>query len=174
MARSRKNEQRELDADEAGLVARLRHPDLAEMPDSNLHDLVRLIRERRDRARDIASRQRREMRGKAAPSGAEPASGDSGTRRKLDVLAAALKRAGKEVTRRRGQEARSNLVDSARRALAMKQEAGSERTTPAYRTSNEGMAVNQNDTARLHKNIDEGSAVVQREQSHGARISDRP
>ena len=43
---------------------------------AGLCDLVRRVRERRDRARDIASRQRREMRGKAAPAGAQPATGN--------------------------------------------------------------------------------------------------
>ena len=48
MALSRKMEERALDADEWGLVARSHHPAVQELPDSELGNLLKLVRERRD------------------------------------------------------------------------------------------------------------------------------
>ena len=101
---------------------------------------MKRLRERRDRARDIARQQRREMRGKAAPSGASAAADNSGIRRKRDLLAAALKRANKETERRRLSGARGDLMANAQRALAMKQASDmDEPDRPSTRTADEGM-----------------------------------
>ena len=101
VARSRKEEERFLSKDEQEFVARSHHPDVRELSDSDLSDLVSRLRERRDRARDIAQKQRREMRGKSAPSGAKPSADDTGSRQKAAIIAAALKRVSKEGERRR-------------------------------------------------------------------------
>jgi hypothetical protein len=101
VSRSRKEEERFLSKDEQEFVAKSHHPEMKELSDSDLSDLVTRLRERRDRARDIAQRQRREMRGKAAPAGAKQASDNTGTREKAAVIAAALKRVNKERERRR-------------------------------------------------------------------------
>lgn len=124
MARNRREEQRLLTRDEAELVDRTRHPALAGLPDGELSDLVARLRERWDRAGDIAKRQRREMRGKAGAAGATPAADDTGTRAKRDLLAAALQRANKERSRRGAQAARADLKANARRALALRRAAG--------------------------------------------------
>ncbi|HET6376360.1 MAG TPA: hypothetical protein VFF88_09950 [Methylocella sp.] len=124
MSRSIKQERRLLSADELTLVEKTHHPVLGDLPDPELKDLRKLVRERRDRAQDIAARQRREMRGKAAPQGARPATGDCGMRKKHGVLAAALRRVNKETSRREAQAARLELISSARRALLLRQEAG--------------------------------------------------
>ncbi len=100
MARSRRNEQRALDKDELAFVEKSHHPAIKELSDKDLADLIRQLRDRRDKARDVANRQRREMRGKAAPAGAKGASDNTGTKEKMAVLAAALKRANKERDRR--------------------------------------------------------------------------
>jgi len=100
MARSRRTEQRALDKDELAFVEKSHHPAIKELSDKDLADLIRQLRDRRDKARDIASQQRREMRGKSAPAGAKPAADNSGTKEKLAILAAALKRANKERDRR--------------------------------------------------------------------------
>jgi hypothetical protein len=140
MARSIKQERRLLGADELTLVEKTHHPALGLLPDRDLAELRRLLRERRDRARDIAARQRRELRGKAAPKGARAATDDSGTREKRDVLAAAMQRLNKEVTRRQANAARQDMIDSAKRALELRRasEAKSARA-PAGRTANEGI-----------------------------------
>ena len=138
MSVSSRQEARLLNADEADLVARSHHPQLRETDDGGLADLITRLRERRDRARDVSRRQRRELRGKAVPSGTRPASDDTGTRAKAALLAAAVKRASKEHARRRTAQARGRLVANSRRALAMKQAAGSA-ARPSSRTAHDGM-----------------------------------
>ena len=120
MAISRQQEARALDADERELVEKSHHPAVQELPDKELSDLVKLIRERRDKARDRASQRRREMRGKGAARGAAPSTADEGSKRKLAVLAMAMRRLNKEAERRRRMAASAALVENAQRALAMK------------------------------------------------------
>lgn len=140
MSVSRRREERLLDTGESDLVGRSHRPALGTIDDAGLSELIRLLRDRRDRARDVARRQRREVRGKAAPSGTRPAADDTGTREKAAVLAAAVKRVSKERERRRGAQARGRTVAGARRALALKQAAGDPAAgRPPSRTANTGM-----------------------------------
>jgi hypothetical protein len=140
MARSIKQERRLLGADELTLVEKTHHPALGLLPDRDLAELRKLVRERRDRAQDIAARQRRELRGKAAPKGARAATDDSGTREKRDVLAAAMQRLNKEVTRRQAKAARRALIDGAKRALELRRTSKSKTARPPEgRTANKGL-----------------------------------
>jgi hypothetical protein len=99
---SRKEEKRALDNDEQELVDKSHHPRIRELSDTELRDLIRLVRERRDRARSLANQRRREMRGKSSPRGAEPSRKDEGSRLKTEVLASALRRLNAERGRRAG------------------------------------------------------------------------
>ncbi|ACK50285.1 conserved hypothetical protein [Methylocella silvestris BL2] len=156
MGRGIRYERQVLSVDEVALVASTHHPALGALSDEELAKLRTLVRERRDRARDIAARQRREMRGKAAAKGARPAADDTGSRGKRDLLAAAMKRINGETTRREGKAAREAMKDSAQRALALRsrREAESARR-PATRTAGEGMrpsdskATKQRNRAKL-------------------------
>ena len=74
-----------------------------------------------------AHRQRREMRGKAAAKGTQPATKDHGTRAKLGVLAMSMRRLNGEHERRRQLAARIDLVENARHALALKKGKKTER-----------------------------------------------
>jgi hypothetical protein len=140
MARSIKQERRLLGADELTLVEKTHHPALGLLRDQDLAELRKLLRERRDRAQDLASRQRREVRGKAAPKGTRAATDDSGTREKRDVLAAALQRLNKEVARRQAKAARQDLIDGAKRALELRRAADANATRPpSGRTADEGI-----------------------------------
>jgi hypothetical protein len=169
MAQSASYDRRYLTADEFMLVQETRQASIGQLDNLALRDLLRRVRERRDRARDIASRKRREMRGKATPVAARAAGGNEGSRRKLDILSAALKRANKESSRRAAGNARSELVASARKALALRQEADDARTTPEYRTAEHGMNPHADHKGRMRDNVDEGSFVPQFHQSRGAR-----
>jgi hypothetical protein len=136
MAISRKQEERALSAEEWALVQNSYHPTVQDLSDAELRDLIKMLRERRDRAQSAANRKRREMRGKAAPKGAQPATKDDGTRAKLGVLARSMRRLNGEHERRRQLAARVDLVDNARNALALKKEKAAERqriSTPAGR-----------------------------------------
>jgi hypothetical protein len=121
MAITRKMEERALDAEERDLVAKSHHPALQDLPDQELSQLVKLVRERRDKAKTQANQRRREIRGKAAPKGATPSTSDDGSKAKLAVLAMAVRRLNSEIERRRRMRAATEHIDSARRALAMKE-----------------------------------------------------
>ena len=98
MTTSRRREERLLDKSEKELVDQTRHPALSELGDKDLGNLVKLLRERRDRARDLAKTQRRNARGKGASDAKEGA--ERGNKEKMSVLAQALQRANKEAARR--------------------------------------------------------------------------
>jgi hypothetical protein len=102
-------------------VEKSHHPVLQELSDEGLSDLVKLMRERREKATAQANQRRREMRGKGEPKGARPSKADEGSQVKVAVLAMAMRRLNNEVERRRRMVARASLIESAGRALAMKQ-----------------------------------------------------
>jgi hypothetical protein len=146
MAQSSKATARLLDKAELDLVARTQRGAIASLPDDELRDLAGKLRERRDKARDGARRQKREMRGKAEPKGAKPASDNTGTKAKADALTAALKRVGAERTRRAEKERAPSQRSIARKALALKQrERVAER--PKSRTAGKGMQPVENEKA---------------------------
>ena len=97
-------ERRALDTDELQLADMARNPRLGNLSDRELSDLVTRLRSRRNRARNISDRQRREARSKAAPAGATPAKGNEGTLSKHDYLNAALTRAMAERKARGGSD----------------------------------------------------------------------
>ena len=103
MANTKKEEARALDNEERDLVEKSHHPALQDLSDQDLLQLVKLTRERRDKAKTQANQRRREMRGKAAPKGATPSKSDEGSKAKLAVLAMAVRRLNSEVERRRQQ-----------------------------------------------------------------------
>jgi hypothetical protein len=126
------DERRALDSDEMDLADKARNPRLANMTDSELSDLVQLLRSRRDRARDIANRQGREARAKSAPSGIAPASGNRGTLAKHEYLGAALDRAMAERAARDAAPAEGSADNGptqrelAENAMALKLASGNE------------------------------------------------
>jgi hypothetical protein len=117
------------------------------------NDLLEAVKQLRER-REIGRYKRRELRGQTASSRMTVASGaaaseSEGHRAKRTLLSGALKRANKEIERRRAMDARSDLISNAKRALAMKKAADSDpQWPPATQTANEGMQPSPNtDTA---------------------------
>ena len=139
MAQSRREEERLLSSDERELVTASHGPTLNELPQADLADLLQRLRSRRDRARDVGHRQRREIRGKAPAAGRTRARDDTGTGRKISVLASALKRVGKEIQRRRDATSRRALVAQARRALELRGSSETAATQPETRTAGDGI-----------------------------------
>ncbi|GAU83304.1 hypothetical protein [Bosea sp. BIWAKO-01] len=139
MALSLKAIERLLDKSEFQLFARTRRSTIGAASDADLQDLAKQIRERRDRARGIARQQRREMRRKAEPQGARPASDNSGTKAKADALTAALKRVGAERTRRTEKLHAPSQRSLARKALVLKQRQAAAKQQPASRQAGKGM-----------------------------------
>ncbi len=139
MPRSPKQEARALTADERDLVAKSRPPAIKALTDTQLATLLKRTRERRNRARTVADRQRREMRGKAAARGAAPSKADEGSRLKLSVLTTALERLDTETLRRRRVKAKTSLVASAKKALAQKKKAAKRTAPSGGRSANTGL-----------------------------------
>jgi len=147
-----RHESRLLTAAEQELVAATRQPEIGKLSHKELVDLAKLLREHRDRAVAIGRRQRREMRGKADPRGAAPASDNTGTAAKAQILAQAVKRVNKEFNRvDEAETAPLTLVESARKALEMKRNARMTTHPGAGRTAGKGMKSNPShaDTVKM-------------------------
>lgn len=124
MAITPRQEARALSADERELVDKSRPPAVRSLTDTQLATLVKRMRGRRDKAKTVAERQRREMRGKTRARGAKPSRDDEGSQLKVTVLSTALRRLETETARRQRAAAKTSLVASAKKALALKQKAG--------------------------------------------------
>ncbi len=143
MAPARRDE-RLLSKDEQGLVAQTRHPIIKKLDDAELLNVVKHIRDRRNRAREFGRYKRRELRGQTAPPGMTMASGNAaseshGHRAKRTLLSAALKRANKETERRRATNTRSDFVLNGKRALPIKEAADIGMSQPSTRTAGQDM-----------------------------------
>jgi hypothetical protein len=150
MARSPKQEARALTADERDLVAKSRPPAIKSLTDAQLATLLKRTRERRSRARTVADRQRREMRGKAAARGTAPTKADEGSQLKLSVLTTALERLDAEAQRRRRTKVKTSLVASAKKALALKQKAKRTAAPSSTRSANTGLRGKARITVQDH------------------------
>jgi hypothetical protein len=86
-----KLEARHLNASELEIVALLRdssstrYPDIEQQSTEQLKAVARPLREAQDRAKNIGSRQQREMRGKVDPHGAKRTRDNSGTSENASV-----------------------------------------------------------------------------------------
>lgn len=144
MAISRKEEARALSAEERILVDKSHHPDLQDLNDAELDNLVKLLRGQRDKAQTQANRRRREMRGKAAPKGTTASTKDDGSQLKVAVLAMAMRRLNNEIERRRRLTASIELIENARKALNMKQGARKDAAELNTRHAHQGLRVIEN------------------------------
>ena len=122
-----RSESQLLSKDELTLVEKTHNPQLAELSDGELSKIYKLLRDRRDKARDTADRQKR---GKAEPKATRAARDNTGTHSKRDLLADALFRLDEEIKRREQKSSRHTLIDNAKRALEMRR-ASETKTTPA-------------------------------------------
>lgn len=90
MVRNLRQERQLLTAEEFALVEKSHAPFLMRLSDQDLAALLGLVRKRRDRSRDIAARQRREVRGRTPPKSAGAArSLSESARRALELRRAA-------------------------------------------------------------------------------------
>ncbi len=121
-------EARLLSASEREAVGMTRHPAIAALSLPDLQALAKRLRDTRDRARDIARQQRREMRGKAEARGTTPATDNAGTVGKADVLDLALRRISAQL--RRNREASADAVTPAKPTRAGGPSATSRSSSP--------------------------------------------
>lgn len=114
-------EARLLSAAELEVVKASRPPAIEQASDEQLKVLAQRLRRARDRARDVAARQKREMRGKAHPRGAKPTRDNTGTLAKAQVLEEAIQRVEEELSRRENlTTATTTQADLSRHALELK------------------------------------------------------
>ena len=132
MAITRKEQARALNTEEKEIVEKSQHPFLQDIPDAELHSLAKLIRDRRNKARDLANQRRREIRGKAPARGASPSKEDAGSQLKTAILATAMRRVNGEIERRRVMSAQHDLIANAQHALATKR--AHEKKEPTFNT----------------------------------------
>ena len=109
-------EKRALSQAELELVQQTHYPEICELPASALADAARRLRDHRDKARDRARQQRRELRGKAAARGASAARDDRGQARKGEILSGALKRVNRANAWSRPRRARIRAISRAARS----------------------------------------------------------
>jgi hypothetical protein len=137
MATSKLDERRLMTDEEYTLVEQTHYPVLGKLDDAALKDLTQRLRERRDRARDIAHRQRRDVRGKGRQATTFEKQ-DAGNRQKARILGEALTRINSERMHRKADELRAN----ARRAFALRQGAEAPARPNSGRTARKGMRKN--------------------------------
>ncbi|MGK7870835.1 hypothetical protein [Falsiroseomonas sp. E2-1-a20] len=99
MSIARKAEQRILAQGEREVVDRTHHPAIAKLSREDLAETRHLLRTFRDKARDVAQQQRREMRGKGEARGVAAARDNTGTVTKQQVFGQALKRVNCQIGR---------------------------------------------------------------------------
>lgn len=117
MATSRNVERRQLNAEEFALVDQTRQPGVQALGEREVAQLLTRLRERRDRARDLANRQRRTVQRKQRDGVSTFEAKDLGNREKAGLLGEAIARLSKERERRRQA---GGLVENAGRALRMR------------------------------------------------------
>ena len=114
-------EARLLSAAELEDVHATRPPAIEQASGEQLKVLARRLRRARDRAKDIAAGQEREMRGKADPRGTKPTRDNTGTLAKAQVLGEAIERIEEELSRRENlTTATTTQADLSRHALELK------------------------------------------------------
>jgi hypothetical protein len=106
--------------DEQEIVRDTHHPAVGEMPRDRLESLRSRLRDLHDKERTIARQRRRQAKGKAEPRGGSFSGTAEHAIQRKQVFVAAIKRINKELKRLRKFEARRELGEAARRALALR------------------------------------------------------
>lgn len=133
-----RKEARLLTQGEYDLVAPSHAPKLAELEQGEAADLLRKLTAESRKYRDLSHRQRREARRKADPTNSRQATDHGNTERKRQIFVAAARRLKKHLGRLDARAHRERMVDSAHRALAMRQ-AAEQPSRPSSKTAGKGM-----------------------------------
>jgi hypothetical protein len=137
-------EARLLKAAEQELVGATRPPAIEQLSVEQLKVLAQRLRRARDRAKDIGSQQKREMRGKAKPRGAKPTRDNAGTLAKAQVLGEAIGRVEEELSRRENLTAATTTqADLSRHALELKLSHPALPHPGSGRSASDGMKPNE-------------------------------
>ncbi len=138
-------EGRLLNASELEIVSNTRSPIIETLSVEQLQAVTHRLRQAHDRAKDIGTRQAREMRGKTDPRGAKRAQDNTGSVAKARVLGEAIKRVDGELRRREeSNQASPSQADLSLNALEMKLTAPEEHHPGGGRSAAPGMRVKTN------------------------------
>jgi hypothetical protein len=141
------SEARALSAEELEIVNATREPEIGQISLDELKSLRKRLRQAHGRAKDIAARQQREMRGKADPRGAEPAQDNTGSMAKVQVLFEAIQRLDAELSRREEADtAPPSQADLSRHALEVKLSGQTEHHPDSGRSASEGKQMKERKT----------------------------
>ena len=131
-------EARLLSAAELEVVNASRPPATQQASNEQLKVLAQRLRRARDRANDVAARQKRKMGGKAHPRGAKP--NNTGALAKAQVLEEAIERVEKELSRRENLTTTTTTqADLSRHALELKLSHPAPPHPGSGRSASEGM-----------------------------------
>jgi hypothetical protein len=137
-----------LSYDEHEIILRSHHPEIYDAGLDDLKALLQRLRDMRDKERTLARENRRAVRGKGESRGGSfPGTAAHPLQRK-QVFAAALKRVSKEIGRMQKLDARTEHIEAARRALAMRRAASFPPRPATRNTAGEGMRPSQNQRRR--------------------------
>lgn len=157
-----KTEQALMKRDEIEILSRTHHPAIHAAEAKALTETRLRVRDLLDKERTLVRSLRRSIRGKADARGNSfPGEVEKPARRK-QVLAGALKRLNRELSRRQAVEAREATRDASRRALALKEASGADNAPRGGRTAKEGMRPVENKKRRTSVNRDKVGSISQR------------
>ncbi len=106
--------------DEQEIVRDTHHPAVGEMTRDRLESIRLRLRDLHDKERTLARHRQREAKGKVEPRGNSFSGTAQHAIQRKQVFVAAIKRVNKELKRLRKFEARKELGEAARRALALR------------------------------------------------------
>jgi hypothetical protein len=106
--------------DEQEIVRDSHHPAVGDMSRDELENLRARLRDFHDKERTFARHRQREVKGKAEPRGGSFSGTAEHALQRKQVFVAAIKRINKELKRLQKFEARRELGEAARRALALR------------------------------------------------------
>ena len=134
------SQDRLLDASELDIVRATRSPTIEQLSMIKLRALIHRLRKAHDRAQDISTRQRREMRGKVDPRRSKRVRDNTGSMAKVRVLFEAIQRVDQELLHReKNTTGTPSQAELSRRALERKLSSPVKRYPNAGRTASEGM-----------------------------------
>lgn len=121
MALTQKDEKQFLSRTEYEFVRQTRAPAVDKLKVRELRDLVTQIRRYRDKAKDVARGQRREMRGKKGPRGTTVATANDAQTYKKQIFNNALKRVTRRIDALESDKKRTHDLKAAQKALESRQ-----------------------------------------------------
>ena len=140
MSANSESENRLLNASELEIVGDSRSPTIEQLSIEQLKALLHLLRQAHGRAKDISSRQQREIRGKVDSPGAKRVQDHTGSLAKVQVLFEAIQRVDEELSRRdETNKTTPTQAELSRHALELKLSSQTIQHPDPGRSASEGM-----------------------------------